>query len=160
MRPAVCGGPFPYGGTLRVVPAPTLPPRRINKSVELLVFQIAAVRLPEPVREHLFAPPGGDGRPVRRWRFDLAFPDRKLAVEIDGALLTGGRHGGAPSAVRDVEKRLAAAVLGWRVLHFYPSQVKSGEALTWLEAAFGRRPPPITRADRGWPAAPRRRTKT
>ena len=125
-------------------------------AVDLLVFQLKATGLPEPVPQYVFAL-DESGDPVRRWRFDLAFVDRKLAVEVDGALLTGGRHGGQPSAVRDIEKRLAAAVLGWKVLHFCPSQVRSGEALVWLEAAFGRRPPPLRREDRSWPV-PRKRS--
>ena len=130
---------------------------RIDHS-DTLCAQIKLVGLPEPVREHVFAV-GEDGEPVRRWRFDLAYVDLKIAVEVDGGLLTGGRHGGQPSAVRDIEKRLAAAVLGWRVLHFRPQQVQSGEALVWIEAALGRRKAPLLPSDRGWPvaaAAPRR----
>ena len=117
---------------------------------DTLSAQIKLVGLPEPVREHVFAL-GEDGEPVRRWRFDLAYVDLKLAIEVDGGLLTGGRHGGQPSAMRDMEKRLAAAVLGWRVLHFRPDQVQSGEALVWIEAALGRRKAPLLPEDRGWP---------
>ena len=121
---------------------------------DVLFFQIQAAGLPEPVREHVFAPVV-DGRPVRGWRFDLAYPDPglMLAMEVDGAILSGGRHGGTPSAARDIEKRLAAAVLGWRVLHFSPALVSSGEALVWIEAALGRREPPLLKSDRSWPVA-------
>ena len=118
--------------------------------VDTLYAQIKLVGLPEPVRQYVFAL-GEDGAAVRRWRFDLAYVDLKIAVEVDGGLMTGGRHGGQPSVVRDIEKRLAAAVLGWRILHFMPRQVASGEALVWLEAALGRREPPLRREDRGWP---------
>lgn len=30
--------------------------------------------------------------PVRKWRFDAAFPVRKIAVEIDGGVFVQGRH--------------------------------------------------------------------
>jgi hypothetical protein len=30
--------------------------------------------------------------PVRRWRFDAAFPARKVAVELDGGIFAAGRH--------------------------------------------------------------------
>lgn len=65
-------------------------------------------------REHRF-------HPTRRWRFDFAWPGRKVAVEIDGGqwVERGGRH------ARDSDriKGNIAAALGWRVLHF------SGEML-------------------------------
>ena len=117
---------------------------------DTLCADLKLVGLPVPVREYVFAL-DDQGDPVRRWRFDLAYVDLKIAIEVDGGLLTGGRHGGQPSAVRDIEKRLAAAVLGWRVLHFRPAQVTSGEALVWIEAALGRRKPPLRAEDRGWP---------
>ena len=58
---------------------------------------------------------------------------------MDGSLFVGGRHGGARSSVRDVEKRNAAMLLGWRSLHVTPTDVKSGLALVLLEVAFGQR---------------------
>ena len=46
---------------------------------------LLAVGLAAPIREHRFAPP-------RRWRFDYAWPDRRLALEVEGGTWTGGRH--------------------------------------------------------------------
>jgi hypothetical protein len=37
-----------------------------------------------PTREYVFAPP-------RKWRFDFAWPDIKLAVEINGGIWNNGR---------------------------------------------------------------------
>ena len=79
-----------------------------SPAADLLAFQIEVLDHPSPAREFVFAPDSG-GSPVRRWRFDFAYPDRWLAIEVDGAFLSGGRHGGTPSAARDLEKRLAAA---------------------------------------------------
>ena len=63
---------------------------------------------------------------VRRWRFDLAWPARKLAVEIDGGQWKpqGGRHNNDA----DRNKSNAALTQGWRVLHFSGQQVKDGPA--------------------------------
>lgn len=54
--------------------------------------------------------------PTRRWRFDFAWPARRVACEIDGGQWRagGGRHNGDP----DREKLNTAAALGWRVLRF------------------------------------------
>lgn len=63
--------------------------------------------------------------PMRRWRFDYAIPDVKVAIEIDGGLFGKGhlgRHSGGMGQKNDMEKMNAAAVLGWAVLHFTPDQ--------------------------------------
>ena len=115
-----------------------------------LISQLREASIALPEREYLFAPrilpdgslPWGEshtsdhGTPIRRWRFDLAWPAQSLAVEIDGSMFVGGRHGGARSAVRDLEKRAAAAVLGWRVIPVTPMQVRNGTAVRYVRAAL------------------------
>ncbi len=67
---------------------------------------------PEPCREYLF-------HPSRRWRLDLAWPDRKVAVELEGGVYFGlGRHTRAVGYEGDCYKYSHAAALGWRVLRF------------------------------------------
>jgi hypothetical protein len=66
--------------------------------------------------------------PTRKWRFDWAWPDRMVALEIEGGAWTGGRHTRGKGFVADMEKYNAAALAGWRVLRVTPQQVKSGEA--------------------------------
>lgn len=56
--------------------------------------------------------------PTRKWRFDFADPDNKVAVEIDGGVFSGGRHTRGSGFRADCEKINAAAVLGWRVLRY------------------------------------------
>jgi len=87
------------------------------------------------VEEYVFAPVV-DGRPIRRWRFDFACPSQRLAVEVEGSLFTGGRHGGTPSAIRDLHKYNAAVVLGWRVVRVEPKMIANGRALTLVRAAL------------------------
>lgn len=101
----------------------------MNQAVEALVWQVDHVGLPEPVREHRF-------HPSRRWRFDLAWPDQLVAVEVDGGVWTGGRHVTGSGATKDAEKFSEAAAMGWRVLRVTPEHVESGQALGWLEAAL------------------------
>lgn len=61
--------------------------------------------------------------PTRKWRFDFAIPDLKIAIEIDGGLFIYGRHNHAVSMIKDYEKFNSAAALGWVVLKFIPSQL-------------------------------------
>ena len=96
-----------------------------------LAFQCKAVNLPEPVRELKF-------HPVRRWRFDLAWPDEKLAVEIQGGIWLQGHHSRGKVISDDCEKMAHELMLGWRVMPVVPAQVTSGEALQWLERILQR----------------------
>ncbi|MDR1579147.1 MAG: endonuclease domain-containing protein [Synergistaceae bacterium] len=75
--------------------------------------------------------------PVRRWRFDAAFPEKKIAVEIDGGAFIGGRHTRGAGFKADCEKLNNAALLGWRVFRFLPRQLKTGEAHDVLSLALG-----------------------
>ena len=80
-------------------------------------------------REHRF-------HPTRRWRFDLAWPDKKVAVEVDGGAFISGRHARGAGIRSDCEKFSEAAAMGWRVLRVLPEHVESGQALGWIERAL------------------------
>lgn len=75
----------------------------------LTYLRVLGKDLPDPEREYEFAS-------ERRYRFDFAWPERMVAVEIDGGtrMVGGGRHGGDG----DREKLNLAASKGWRVLRF------------------------------------------
>lgn len=86
--------------------------------------------------------------PTRRWRFDFADPQAKIAVECEGGVYgfkcpkcggtgaggqckscrgTGkafGRHSRATGLENDAEKYNRAAIMGWRVLRFTTRQLK------------------------------------
>lgn len=64
--------------------------------------------IPEPVREYRF-------HPTRKWRFDFAFIDEKVAVEIEGVVKQGGRHQTIQGFLKDAEKYEAAHQHGWTV---------------------------------------------
>jgi len=93
---------------------------------ELLEQHIRLTGLPAPSREYRF-------HPQRRWRFDFAWPRCKVAVEVDGGIYSRGRHVRGSGFERDAEKRNAAVMAGWRVLHFTPRHIKSGTAVREIE---------------------------
>jgi hypothetical protein len=74
--------------------------------------------------------------PVRKWRFDFAFPTQKLAIECQGGLFTGGRHSRGPALLKEHEKLNAAAVKGWRILYTIPSSVCMIETVDLIKEAL------------------------
>ena len=97
-------------------------------AVPALVEQCRIVGLPAPMTELTFAKSIG-----RRWRFDLAWPALKLAVEIDGGGFVAGRHSRGAGLEKDCEKFAEAAIMGYTVIRCTPRQVTSGQALGWIE---------------------------
>jgi very-short-patch-repair endonuclease len=61
--------------------------------------------------------------PDRKWRFDFAFPDEKIAIEVEGGLFTQGRHTRGRGYIQDMQKYNAATILGWRVLRYGTGQI-------------------------------------
>ena len=77
----------------------------------------------------------------RRWRFDYAWPDRKIALELEGGTWVGGRHTRGAGYRNDCRKYNRAAVLGWIVIRATTDMAADGSALQDLEAAFKARTP-------------------
>jgi len=73
---------------------------------------------------------------VRKWRFDFAWPGELLALEVEGGTWIAGRHARGAGIEGDCEKYGWALVMGWRVLRVTGKQVKSGQAIEWLELLF------------------------
>ncbi len=74
-------------------------------------WKVSFPDLPKPVRQYKF-------HSKRKWRFDFAWPEFKIAVEIQGGSFTFGGHNRGFSQSRDFEKHNAATILGWKVLYF------------------------------------------
>ena len=70
------------------------------------------------------------------WRFDYAWPTRKLALEVDGGLFTQGRHTRGLGRLGDMEKLSSGAIGGWRVLYVSPAQLRNGLALMLVAKFF------------------------
>ena len=102
----------------------------------IFALQLRATGMPPHVTEYAF-------HPTRKWRFDAAWPDLKVAVEIDGGTGNGGRHVRPVGFRNDCIKLNEAALLGWLVLRgFSPSlnrragRFNDGEK--WQPAGDGR----------------------
>ena len=105
----------------------------MSKGEDTLAFQLSAANVEGWKREYMF-------HPSRRWRFDLAFPDAKLAVEVEGGSWQQGRHNRGDGFAKDCIKYAEAVCLGWRVLRFTTQQVEDGTALRYILAALGMEP--------------------
>lgn len=68
----------------------------------------------------------------RLWRMDYAFPDAKVAVEVEGGTWTGGRHTTGSGFKKDAEKYNTAASLGWLVLKATPDMLVDDDFLVIL----------------------------
>ena len=79
----------------------------------------ARLDVPEPTPEHRFAAP-------RRWRFDLAWVPSKVALEVQGAIWTNGRHARGSGLLKEYEKMNAAAAAGWRICYCTPQTLIAG----------------------------------
>ena len=95
----------------------------MSKSTLEAQFELEVIRafeLPQPQREFKF-------HLSRRWRFDFAYPEHLLAIEVDGGQWQS--HGGRHSRDTDREKLNAAAVLGWRVLRYSGAMLRDPETV-------------------------------
>lgn len=70
--------------------------------------------------------------PTRRWRFDYAMPEHKIAVEVEGGVWTGGRHTSPKGFLGDIEKYNTATAMGWRILRTIPDELVSAKMLKML----------------------------
>jgi hypothetical protein len=109
---------------------------RSQKLAEEFILRCRLRGLPAPVAEHRFADD-------RKWRFDLAWPDRLVAVEIDGGafLQGGGGHNRGAAIRRDQEKLNEAAARGWLVLRFFPERLLGPTAFELVKRALKQREP-------------------
>ncbi|MFJ2989972.1 hypothetical protein ACIPF8_19065 [Collimonas sp. NPDC087041] len=108
---------------------PRRPAKGPSPIEELFNFQVRALQLPVVTREHQF-------HPTREWRIDFAWPDRKLAIEIEGGIWTQGRHTRGAGMRADMEKYNAMAEMGWALLRFDSTAVSSGAAIKQVERFF------------------------
>ncbi len=105
--------------------------RRQSYLERLFEAQLQEAGMPAPVSEHRF-------HPVRKWRFDYAFPNELLAVEIEGGAYSRGRHTRGAGFTEDCVKYNEATLLGWRVLRFTGEQVNDGSAIEYTVMALRR----------------------
>lgn len=83
----------------------------------------------ECVKEYKF-------HPTRRWRFDYAIPEHKIALEVEGGVWTGGRHIRAQGFLGDMEKYNTATLMGWRVFRTTPDELYKTATINLLRNAI------------------------
>lgn len=104
---------------------------------EEFAFHLKAAKVKKADREYVFARP-------RRWRFDFAWPDEMVAVEVEGGIYSRGRHVRPQGFINDCEKMNHASTpdkhgRSWCVLRFCAEHVHRGDALVLVEKALKRR---------------------
>lgn len=72
----------------------------------------------------------------RRWRIDFAWPDERVAVEVEGGIWTGGRHTRGSGFLKDAEKYNELALAGWMLLRVSAADAKSGKCMPTIRRAF------------------------
>ena len=83
----------------------------------------------ECVKEYKF-------HPKRRWRFDYAIPEHRIALEVEGGVWTQGRHTRPQGFLGDVEKYNTATLMGWRILRTTPSDLYRRATIEMLKTAI------------------------
>lgn len=95
-----------------------------------LAAMIDLFHLPKPEREYRF-----DSK--RKWRFDFAWPESKLAVECEGGIWIKGAHTRGAHYESDCRKYNSAAMQGWCVLRFTAGMIRSWEAIRAIQEKLG-----------------------
>ena len=83
----------------------------------------------ECVKEYKF-------HPTRRWRFDYAIPEHKIALEVEGGVWTGGRHTSPKGFLGDIEKYNTATLMGWRGFRTTPDEPYKLSHINLIKAAI------------------------
>jgi hypothetical protein len=96
-----------------------------DATTALFLAGLQASGLPRPIPEFRFARP-------RKWAFDFAFPEQKVAVEVEGGIWTRGRHTRGAGYLADMEKYNRANHLGWRLYRTTPDGLTTQATLDAL----------------------------
>lgn len=88
----------------------------MNKEIIYFEFMLKKY-FPKFIKEHKFCQD-------RKWRFDYAIIDKKIAIEIEGAVWTNGRHTRGKGYINDIEKYNHAVLEGWTLIRFSYDHIK------------------------------------
>jgi len=106
-------------------------PPGVDSELEYMLFaRLVRAGLPTGVGQH----PVVTGR---QFRFDRAWPEHMVAVEVQGGVWTNGAHSRGSGVQRDCLKLSMAAAVGWRVLPVTREMIESGSAVELIAQALG-----------------------
>lgn len=77
--------------------------------------------------------------PTRKWRFDFAIPEHKIAVEVQGGIYIHGRHNRGIYLESEYEKMCQAAILGWAVMPVTSKMILDGIIIEYINEAIENR---------------------
>src|SRR3990167_6008302 len=98
---------------------------------KIVTAYFRSMGLPEPEYEWQFLVD-------RKFRFDLAWPDRQVAIECQGGIWTGGAHARGGGIRRDIEKHNLAVINGWRVLYCEPKDLCTLKFVEMIRQVLGK----------------------
>jgi len=94
-------------------------------------------RLALHLRAHKVAHTREFSLPGRAFRWDFAFPEARLLVEVHGGIWRAkGAHNTGAAITRDCEKAAFATAHGWRHFAVTGEQITSGQAFEWIKKAL------------------------
>ena len=74
--------------------------------------------------------------PSRRFRWDMAWTDHRLLLEVQGGVWTAGKHGRGSGILKDHEKLNLASAHGFRTIQVSATTIRNGLAVLWIIAAL------------------------
>ena len=76
--------------------------------------------------------------PGRQFRWDFTWPEDNLLIEVQGGTFARGKmgHSTGMGQNRDFEEQNLATLAGWRVMKFDDKQIRTGQALHWVQEFF------------------------
>ena len=98
-------------------PILSTPQMKYNPNIVAAYFR--EIGLPRPVFEYCF-------HPTRKWRLDIAWPEERVVLEVQGGIFIQGRHSRGAALLKEWEKLNTLAGMGWRVLYCQPKDVCTG----------------------------------
>lgn len=88
------------------------------EKIDLFPLACEKMGLPAPKKEYRF-------HPVRKWRIDYYFEanGRRVGLEVEGGVWTGGRHTRGAGFKGDMEKYNAAGAMGVTIIRVVPGDL-------------------------------------
>lgn len=113
----------------------------MSKVEDAFYAQLVAAGLPLPERQVRLIPiqrkkPEHPKKLYTRHRADFAWLAERIVLEIQGGTWAGGRHTRGAGYSGDCQKMAWLQLEGFTVYYATSEQVKSGEALAWIQEAL------------------------
>lgn len=112
---------YQFADTGKKIKAPPVKQTKEPAGIQFIKQQLDKANIPF-VTEHRF-------HDVRKFRFDIAIPLLKIAIEYEGLVATGqkGGHQTKKHYTKDAEKYNLATMMGWRVYRYTALNYKNFE---------------------------------